>query len=473
MLQAAASRLSGIPAITVVHILMPPLVALLIPLAYARLLGILLPGRWPWCVGLVVAQLLLVGDGDAGYGDFAILRLHQGKSILLHVALPLLSSYGLEFASAPSRARWLRLAAAQIAVVGLSSSGLWLAPVIAGLALAAGLPLRWKTGIGRSVRTLALGLCASFHPLLLAAVLRPQTGRAFREALHPIESLSWSGDHLMEHAIGVVLGSGISAELALFAMVAAFAAATPAIFRRFAAVSLICFLLLLWNPLMAPFIAANVTGPDTYFRVFWAVPLPVMLAAVLSAPLELRIGPLATPRWAAIAATLVLASGLLGLAPEMWTLSRANRVHVGPPSWKVPAVQLEAAREIVHYSRPGEFVLAPSRIARWIPLIHDHPSPLVVREMYLDVLHDLLGAAELDRRTRLLHLVGGDLRLDAGGRMLAEAIEQYPLSVVCLGGPAMAWPELRRALIDSPLEVRSRNADLEVWARRHRSDAEH
>jgi hypothetical protein len=57
--------------------------------------------------------------------------------------------------------------------------------------------------------------------------------------------------------------------------------------------------------------------------------------------------------------------------------------------------------------------------------------------------------------------------------MLAEAIEQYPLSVVCLGGPAMAWPELRRALIDSPLEVRSRNADLEVWARRHRSDAAH
>ena len=61
-------------------------------------------------------------------------RLHQGKAVLVTLLVPLVAAYGIELARRPSLASGLRLAAAQIAAVGASATGLWLAPAVAGLA---------------------------------------------------------------------------------------------------------------------------------------------------------------------------------------------------------------------------------------------------------------------------------------------------------------------------------------------------
>ena len=39
---------------------------------------------------------------------------------------------------------------------------------------------------------------------------------------------------------------------------------------------------LFFNPWTAPFVANHVAGPDTYFRVFWMIPVPLLVAAVLT-----------------------------------------------------------------------------------------------------------------------------------------------------------------------------------------------
>jgi hypothetical protein len=126
---------------------------------------------------------------------------------------------------------------------------------------------------------------------------------------------------------------------------------------------------------------------------------------------------------------------------------------------------MEVAVLVSRYAGAGESVLAPVRVSRWLPLLHHHPAPLMVREMHLDRLHDRLGAEELERRLVLTHLVGGERFGGGGVELLAEAIDDYPLEVVCLGGPGLSRPELRRVLIDSALEVRERGPDYEIWAR--------
>ena len=466
MLEAAIARLSGWSALDVAHLMIPPIFAFLMVLAYARLLRLLLPRRWLWALGCLLAFLFFVGDGELGYGDFAFLRMQQGKSMLLHVALPLLTSYALEFGLAPTRRRWLRLAGAQICAVGLSSTALWLAPAAAGLALASAVPISAAGGSRRGWHTLALGVTASLHPLGLALCLRGETERVFREAVHRMETLSWSGERLLQWSLDSVLGSGIGEMLALFALIAVLGTATSTLFLRFSAVFTTAVLLLFWNPWTAPLVAAHVTGPDTYFRVFWLLPLPVFVAAVLTAPLEIGAGRWRVPRWLRIASILFSSVALLVFGPEVHTLSRANHVRIARPGWKIPPLPFDAARQLSRYARQGERVLAPRSVSRWIPLIQRHPYPLVIREIHLDLLHERLGAEEIRRRALLTRLVGGEVRRSDAGALLAEAIEGYPLSAVCLGGPAMGWPELRRVLLDSALEVRHRSSDYEVWARR-------
>ncbi len=473
MLEAAIARLSGWSALTVAHLMIPPLFAFLMPLAYARLLRLLLPGRWIWALGCLMAFLFFVGEGELGYGDFALLRMQQGKSMLLHVALPLVIAHGLEFGLMPTRRRWLRLAAAQICAVGLSSTALWLAPAAAGLALVSAIPLLPPIvhGGGRRWATLAVGLGASLHPVYFVLSLRGETERVFREAVHQMEPLSWAGDRLLRWALDSVLGSGFDEKLALLTLIVVLGAATTTLFLRLAAVFVSCFLLLFWNPWVAPLLAAHATGPDTYFRVFWLLPLPVFVAAVLTAPLEIDFGGYRPPRRLRVALTLLLSFALLVLSPGAHTLSRTNQVRLDRPGWKLPRIPFEASREVSRQARPGELVLAPSGVSRWIPLIHRHPYPLMVRELHIDLLHERLGGEEVYRRVLLTRLVGGELRPRDAGELLDDAIERYPLAVVCLGGPAVGWPELRRVLLESALEVRYRTSAYEVWARPGRDHA--
>lgn len=456
-LEAVLTWLSGAPALVVAHLVVPAFAAFLLPFAYARLLRRLLPSRWLIGVALALAWLVCVGDGEGGYGDFALLRLQQGKSIMLHLALPLVLCHGIELAQAPGWRRLLRLAAAQICAVGLSSTALWLAPATAALGLASGVVLTNAAGGARhALRALGWALASCAYPLALALGLRSATLRVFAEAAHPLPSTAWSGSQLAAGARELVLGDGIAGLFALAVILGAWAAAETDLARRFCAVCSFAFLLL-WNPLTAPFVASQVTGADAYFRVFWLLPLPVLVVVVLARPFAAG-----APGWLAggLAAAL-----MLGL-PGAYTLSAANGVRLGWPGYKLPPVAFEAAREIGAHAGSGDLVLAPSDVTLWIPLLHGHPAPLMVREILLDVLRPRLGGPELERRVLLTRMVGGELRPAAGGEILAAAIADYPLAVVCLGGRAVGFAELRAALLASPLHVVRRSPEFEVWARR-------
>lgn len=467
ILQGGIAWLAGVPALRVVHVWMPTLMALLIPLAWARLARLLLPKQWLLAVALVVAQLLLLGDGHASSGDFGLLRLQQGKSVLLLILLPLAVSYGLTFGSSPSRSRWLKLAAVQISAVGLSTSGLWLAPATAFLALCSALPLSepiGKTAI-LAIRRAGLGLAACAYPLALALVMREETRRAFEQAVYSLPSLQWPGPRLMNHALAWTAGEGGVAALVLFCSVAVLALPGSALFRRYTAVVCAAFFAFFFDPLLAQWVAHQITGTDTFFRVFWLLPLPLFISAVLTAPLSSATLRKAAGEQGLRWATAVVALVLLVLLPRTHTLSSANEVRLAWPGPKVPVHEFAAAERLAAAAEPGEFVLAHPSVARWIPLLQEHPAPLMVREMYLDRLHHRLGPEELDERRALSQLVGGALPPEGRVQLFAEALTRYPLVAVSLSGNAMASPQLRKILLGSELEVSYRDGHSEIWTR--------
>lgn len=493
---AMLSRITGIDALVLAHVVLPPIFAALIPLAWARLLRRLAPAEWAWLLAGLVASLYLWTDGRATFGEFALLRLQQGKAILLVVLWPLLADAGIAFGRRPGGLRWLRLAAAQIAAVGLTSNALWLAPVLGGLGVCAGLLDRFSamrgappagaevrsephvegtaardTGslrpphVTEALRTLAWGALASFHPVIVALILRAEMLRAFREAPHPLESLSFSATTFMAEALAIVAGRGIEAAWLVFAVIAALALAPTAAMRRFMAVFSGAAALLFWTPLWAHLVGTGITGPDTYFRVLWVWPLPLAFAVLLTAGIgwSARMGRRdAATRAFAFGAALVVGIVVSG---GRLTISPSNGVRLGAPAVKIDPGELAVARALTRYAGPDEFVLAPAAPSRWIGLLQGHPHPLVVREMLLDALSGRFDERELTLRAQLTRMAGGDVRLPHSGRLLTRAIETVPLRAVALTGEARGYDDVLEALEASPLERVESNDAFEIWAR--------
>lgn len=136
------ARLSGVHAASVVYLFVPPVATFLSVLALWRLLR-----AWQVKavgVALSLGLVFLLFDGGPGYaapGNLFLIRLWQGKVILLCLMVPLLLVYALRYVERPTRAHAWWLFAGGVAAVGLSTSAMFLVPLVA-LAGAAPLAVR-------------------------------------------------------------------------------------------------------------------------------------------------------------------------------------------------------------------------------------------------------------------------------------------------------------------------------------------
>src|SRR6185369_3247695 len=133
------------------------------------------------------------------YGNFAFVRLWQGKSIVLSVFMPLVYENALRFAARPGRRDWMMLMAAQIAAVGVSSSALWLAPVGAAVALCCAVRPSWR-GIG----VVLLGMLASVYVLAAAWVVRGSVAGWFGGGSIAVPEGAVGGPPLQSAAIAIL-----------------------------------------------------------------------------------------------------------------------------------------------------------------------------------------------------------------------------------------------------------------------------
>jgi len=450
LLAGALAWLGGVRAIAVAHLGVAAAAAALLPLALARAARELAGAAWPVAVGAALLVLLAFGDTHHGYGNLGPVRLHQGKAVFVSLVVPLLVAYGLGFARRPGARTWLRLAAVQVAGLGLSASALWAAPAVAGLALAAGVP---ATRAG--ARTLALGLGASAYPLLAAALLVGAT----REAVGA-HDLARDTGALFEHARAVVLGSGPAAWLAWLGVLGGAALAPTRVARRVAIAFPLGFLALLWNPLLTPWLAEHVTGAPTYWRVFWVLPVPLLLGVAVAGASALAGRRGGRPGALAAAAACALA---LCIAPSDGTLSADNRVRLGAPGLDVPEPAFRAAEALARHAPPGAGVLAPYPVAAWVPTLRADLSPLAVRTDYLLGLRAVLGDDEVARRGLLVNLVSGPDPDPRALRVLRARLDDGSLAAVCVA--AAAPPAVRVALEDAGLAEVAAAGGYRVYAR--------
>ena len=420
VLVGTLAKLTGIDHLVVAYLILPSVFAAFSVLAWAYLLRRIVPARWPWVLLILFLVVLALGEMHRAYGNFAFVRLFQGKSILVTGMVPVIAGSALLFARHGGVRHWLLLLAAQVAALGVSASALFVAPAAAALGLAGG----W-TANATGHRRFAVGLLASVYVF--------GAGWAMASVTHGGQALVSSSPMPVVPQILDNTWGWWSTKLLLVALLAAWAFVRDPIRARYLSAGALLFLLAVLNPYTVRIVADHFVGVRTYWRLTWALPLPFFLAVLLDGVIERAWG--MRSRALAACVCVALAGCAVAFGWRFGTLRSANGVTLGVPGLKVNPVEYQVAARIVEDVSEKGVVLAPEAVSIWLPSFVLHPELLGVRELYLTRAFSMDDAA---RRSLLMRYVGGQHRPPGSAAWFADALRRYGVTAVVLV-PSAPW----------------------------------
>jgi len=444
VLVGTVSRLTGIPHMRIAYEVLPPLFAVSAVLVWKQLLRLLVPSRWLPTLAVLFLAVLALGEAHTAYGNFAFVRLFQGKALFATVMVPAIVYSALAFSRRATARNWLVLFAAQVAALGFTSSALFVAPAAAGMALTS----QWVPDLA-STRRLLVGVLASAYVFAAAGAMLLVThgGHGFVSdaTLPPMLAL-----------IQRTWGPWSSA-LLLFAMLSAWVFAEVGMAKRYLLVGGLLFLLGILNPYTSRFMADHVTGLSTYWRLTWALPLPFFLAITCVGIAKDAIG--IKPRLLAAVACILLIVAAFAFGWRCGTLRSANFVTLGVPGLKVDRWGYPVAKQVAGVVPENGMVLAPEGVATWLPTFVHHPRLLDVRTVYLT---QTFSPEEAKRRLVLMQYVAGSKRTSGSKAEFEQALTRYGITCVVVLH-ATAWREEIEAVLTGRGWVRISAGTYDIW----------
>lgn len=443
LLVALPVFLLEIPPWWVYHLLIPLLGAAALCIAHRRLYQRLVPERWYAVFVVTLFLLLTLGTAHAWPGNFGLVRLHQGKGLLVSILLPLLVVYGLEAGAWGGSRRWLRLLGGQIAAIGLNQTALVVAPVTAVLAVLAGFSRRPGGRSRAGWMVIAVAALPSVLGLSLWSVMSPR----FEQAVG-----AKTGGELLRQASEYVFGQGILAPVVVLSFLVCPWCVRSGPVRRWAVLVPLAALVGPLNPWLAWIFAVGVFGDTTFWRIFWLLPIIAAMALTITA----AEGTTWLTARARRGLTVLACVTVLSLADEQ-LLGSENGVDWAPFQPKMPVAERAAATSLVKAVRPGSLVLAPGAVAPWVAIFPDRPFLWVVTPRYLRS-----SFGYVDERRQLLRF--------ASGRSCPECPEllarRLPLfSGLLLHHQSLSLKNVRGLLIDGGFASRGHFGPYELWIR--------
>jgi len=380
------AHLAGVVPASFVYLVATPVISGLAAWALWRLAAAWAPRRA--VLVFLVTLLVYLWCATGTVGDFSFGKMWQGKVIGVCLVVPLDWLYLTRLArstGAVDRA-WtmMLLLGLGVAFVGFSTTGILLAPVMAGAALlgAAALPgarLRLPTGAA----LFALGpVAAGVAVLVLSSQVQQvwQKGKPAAVALGKVVGTDpWLAALL---AGGLLLGPVLvrnreGRALAAAASVVVFAVLTEGLFH-------------LMNALIR-------VGPIDY-RLLLITPIPLLVGLLAAVPLPGFLPVLV--RWPVVAA---LAAALVFVITSFGTPVWSKQVNAGlasQPTWKTHLFALPDAKAVLRlHPGPGP-VLMPRGGMALVPLLTSRVQAVYPRKFYLHALPRKAGHVA-DRRVLL------------------------------------------------------------------------
>ncbi|MEJ7894488.1 MAG: DUF6077 domain-containing protein [Solirubrobacteraceae bacterium] len=415
-LAGTLALLSGAHAASVVYLVVPPVATFLSVLALWRLLahwGVRAVG-----VAVTVALVFLLFDGGPGYGapgNLFLTRIWQGKVILLCLVVPLLLVYALRYVERPTRGRAGWLFAGGVAAVGLSTTAMFLVPLIA---LAGTAPL-W---VRRPRRAVVGFLSMAAYPLAAGAMTLAAGGRS---------ADSFASRRLFRFDPGwfgpEILRDGPLAAIVVAAVLAG-ALLVPHRAARVTTGLLVVFTGVTFVPGVTQLSYDLVGLGPTLWRVSWVASIAA-LVGVLGA----RLATSFDRRSLRIAAPVALAVVLIAFGVPIW--SGANGVSLDTPQWKRGPSSVVSAQQAVDAASPGDVILAPRELAISITVLTTRVKTVAPRAYFMDYLRDE-PSFHYDERVVLVDFANQETG-QFGTPEVARALSMLDVDQVCL--PVESW----------------------------------
>ena len=337
------------------------------------------------------AMLFLVLDGNAHWspGNFAFVRIWQGKCALITLGLPLVLLVSWRFLRRPGLATWFPVFLSGICAVGLSATGLFVMPALV-LAISLAYVLGGQAVAREPPAVRCLTACqlnlATIYPVAVGLVLFTGIIPVAREVALVADGRSW---------LDYLRGFGDARSLVWYATLLLvgpwLALKTP--YARVMTWLPILGLALFFNPLTGPFLVRHLAS--TYFRLGYI--LPVALAAGMAfaalGQLPASLAALRVPgrprlQAAATIAALALVGGLFAIQARQFTFSAGNHPCAKEAvAWKPPRGD-RFHRSVAEFARAasakldGAVVLAPWDAAVALALLNPRARFAITRSGY-------------------------------------------------------------------------------------------
>ncbi|MEQ8717593.1 MAG: DUF6077 domain-containing protein [Acidimicrobiales bacterium] len=374
-LYGSIAALAPISATTLAHLVASPFISALGVLALWRLLrtfGFVQPA-----IATTMTYLFFLWDGqsDTNIGNNNWSRAHLGKTALLIVVVPFLWHHGLRWArDGERRSLWL-LVAGGIAAIGLSTTGAFVAPLVAALAVGAGVA---GTTLGSGSDVVIGTLRERALPAALAVVY-PLGAALAREVADPSPLVvgrfvlaqigdagaSFSAQNLSAFTFYSAFGNGPAAFVTISATILGWLWVRDAS-ARFAlagSVAVVIGLVLFPGVLTA---ADDAAGADAViWRVMWVLPVGAAVGMMLASPLAALGGDLRLPAQRLVAGAGTVGVGVLLAVTAVVGTPSVSRFNVA--EWDFPrrdllAVETPAAETLISLTAPEGIAATPWRV---------------------------------------------------------------------------------------------------------------
>ena len=419
-LVGAVAHLAGTRAGSVEYLVVPPLATALSVLALWRLLR-----AWrvrQVAVVLSVALVFLLLDGTSSYGspgNLFLTRLWQGKVILLCLLVPVLLVSALRFVERPSRSTGLRLVLGGVASVGLSTTAIFLTPLIAFAGTAPLLPRSRARAAAGFALMAAYPIAAGVATKVLGGRSADDFGARRQYRFDP----SWFGHEIF--LTGPIAALAVVSVLVGCLLVPSAAArVTTGLLALATGVVLV--------PGMTR-LSYDVTGlGPTLWRVSWGCTVAALVGLSVvrgGAWLHRRYAHTwLRHRWSSgVAATVALAL-LVASGSPIWAGDTGNQWRA-PFHWeRTPGSRYVADRVIADVG-PGGLVLAPDSLAITIAVTTTDVKTVAPRDYYLHYLRDVPSFHYRERLTLV------DFANEVGPwrqREVSRALRVLHVDVACL-----------------------------------------
>jgi hypothetical protein len=418
LLGAMVGRISGLHTLVLFRTLLAPVLVLIAMALYTALLQRAVP-RFLLGAGLLVLAYYFTFGMSSHWttANYLLPRPAQGKTWLMHVAIPATVLLSRSWFAGPKWPTWLALAIVGMAGIGFAPTG---AMILPALVFVLGLAFFSQQRSLHALGTIALLGAAAWPEVIFG--LYVSSMKISSEALGSgFGGVRWR-DVFLFHHLGMDQGGGAIELASIFTLPLSWA-----MFRRKkAALYPALFTLILFATVLNPLFfypISNHMGDETAHRLFWLIPLSLLLASlgVVVATCGASLG---GPRAAlASVSALLVAFHLAGGRFVFGTNNRylhepadAQQCFANP--FKMPSDLLEIGSTLAGKPLgPERRLLCSERVASHLDPLIPHLDFVFVRTYQTDVA--LLMAGRPDEAARRNYLSNQVL---AGHAMFAESV---------------------------------------------------